>query len=399
MKRAERSVFEFLALNRNITLLLLAIILIGSGEEMWMRFVPKYLEALGATPFLIGLFDALKTLLGALYAYPGGVVVDRWGHRRAFVAFTGLSLAGYSAMLLTHRPAGVILAMFLFLAWSNLSLPATFSLVAASLPASKHTMGIGVQSLIKRLPIVIGPVAGGMLMDRLGLVSGVRAGISISILLTGSSIFLQRAIRDTAFTASPARSNVVRVLRSFPTALSRLLWSDILIRFCERLPFAWVVIYALDQKGMTATKVGILIAVEMGAAIACYVPTAYLADRFGKEPFVVVTFVFFTLFPLLLAAAHSFRLLVLAFAVRGLKEFGEPARKSLILSYAPPDHRGQAVGTYYLVRDTVVSLGSFAGAALWNLGPAINFRTAAALGAAGTVVYVLTLRTGATNRL
>jgi predicted MFS family arabinose efflux permease len=177
VKRSERSAFEFLALNRNITLLLFAIILISSGEEMWMRFVPKYLEALGATAFLIGLFDAVKTLLGALYAYPGGVVVDRWGHRRAFVAFTGLSLAGYSAMLLTHRPAGVIVAMFLFLAWSNLSLPATFSLVAASLPAGKHTMGIGVQSLIKRLPIVIGPVAGGMLMDRLGLVSGVRAGI------------------------------------------------------------------------------------------------------------------------------------------------------------------------------------------------------------------------------
>jgi hypothetical protein len=39
---------EALGLKRNLVLLLVAIVLIGSGEEMWMRFVPKYLQALGA---------------------------------------------------------------------------------------------------------------------------------------------------------------------------------------------------------------------------------------------------------------------------------------------------------------------------------------------------------------
>src|SRR6266487_3416273 len=50
------------------------------GEEVWMRFVPKYLQAVGATVFVIGLYDALRTLLGAIYAYPGGVLVDIWGY-------------------------------------------------------------------------------------------------------------------------------------------------------------------------------------------------------------------------------------------------------------------------------------------------------------------------------
>src|ERR1700755_181355 len=90
---------DFFALKRNLVILLIATFVIGAGEELWIRFLPKYLQALGAGVFVIGLFDALRTLLGAVYAYPGGVLVDRWGHRRAFLAFNVFSIAGYSLVL------------------------------------------------------------------------------------------------------------------------------------------------------------------------------------------------------------------------------------------------------------------------------------------------------------
>src|SRR4026208_2160061 len=81
----------FFGLNRNLVILLIAIFAIGAGEELWMRFVPKYLQAVGATVFVIGFYDALRTLLSAIYAYPGGQLVDSWGHRRAFLLFNLLS--------------------------------------------------------------------------------------------------------------------------------------------------------------------------------------------------------------------------------------------------------------------------------------------------------------------
>src|SRR5438034_10838114 len=84
---------DFFALKRNLVLLLVAIFVIGAGEELWMRFVPKYLQALGASVFVIGLYDALRTLVGAIYAYPGGLVVVLWVHRRAFLAFNIFSIA------------------------------------------------------------------------------------------------------------------------------------------------------------------------------------------------------------------------------------------------------------------------------------------------------------------
>jgi len=388
---------SFLGLRHDVVLMLGAIVLIGAGEETWMRFVPKYLEVLGASVLVIGIYDAIKTLLGALYAYPGGVLADAWGHRRALLVFTGLSLGGYATVLLVDHWAGILAGMFLFLAWSNLSLPALFSVVGRALPVQKHAMGIGLQSLIKRLPIMIGPITGGILMDRLGLAPGFRAGVLLSILLGLGALALQWRFEPDEGSSSDPEWRLAGTVRAFSPSLRRLLLSDILIRFCERLPFAWVVIYAMDHLAMTASQVGMLIAVEMATAAACYIPASHLADRYGREPFVIATFLFFTLFPLTLLVAGSFQLLVLSFVVRGLKEFGEPARKALIIGLAPEPARGRTIGAYYLIRDVVVTAGSFIGAGLWAIGPAVNFWGAVLFGAVGTVMYWATLRRGATT--
>src|SRR6266849_2473021 len=195
---------EFFGLRRNLVVLLVAIFVIGAGEELWMRFVPKYLQVLGAGVFVIGLYDALRTLLGAIYAYPGGVLVDLWGHRRVFIIFNLVSIAGYALVLFIPNWGGVIAGMFLFLSWTCFSLPAAFSLVGATLAANRHSMGIGVQSVIKRLPIMIAPILVGMLIDHFGLqpdghinvVPGVRIALIISIFLSIATIFVQRQLRE-----------------------------------------------------------------------------------------------------------------------------------------------------------------------------------------------------------
>jgi MFS family permease len=385
---------NFFGLKRNLVILLIAIFVIGAGEELWMRFVPKYLQAVGATVFVIGLYDALRTLLGAIYAYPGGVLVDRWGHRRALIIFNVVSIVGYALILLVPHWAAVIAGMFLFLSWTCFSLPATFSLVGAALEANRHSMGVGIQSVIKRLPIMIAPIFGGMLIDRFGIIGGVRIALIISIFLSTVTIVVQWQLREEPKQEAVAeeRWNLWRSLRQFNSPMRRLLLSDILIRFCERIPYAWVVIFAMDYIGVSGEQVGVLTTVEMLAAILCIIPASHFADKYGREPFVIITFIMFTLFPISLLMSRSFSALVVAFAIRGLKEFGDTSRKALIIGYSEFEKRGQMIGSYYLVRDLIVSAGAILGAYLWKLGPALNFLGAAAFGVAGTIFYVKTIR-------
>jgi MFS family permease len=388
-----RRFVDFFGLKRDLVILLFATLAIGTGEELWMRFVPKYLQALGAAVFIIGLFDALRTLLGALYAYPGGVLVDLWGHRRAFIAFNLFSIIGYALVLLIPHWGAVIAGMFLFLSWTCFSLPATFSLIAATLAADRYSMGVGVQATIKRLPIIVAPFLGGVLIDRFGIVTGVRIGLAVSILLSGVTILMQRRLSEEP--PRPRSSgdswSFWRSFAGFNAPLRRLLLSDILIRFCERIPFAWVVIYSMDYIGVSAKQFGLLTSVEVVAATLIIIPASHFADKFGREPFVIATFVIFTLFPVSLWLAGTFPMLIVAFAIRGLKEFGDTSRKALIIGYCEPLRRGQMIGTYYLVRDLLVSTGALVGVVLWKLGPAINFVSATILGAVGTIFYVCTL--------
>jgi MFS family permease len=388
---------DFLALRRNTVLLLVALVLAGTGERLWLGFAPKYLETLGAGVLVIGLFDALQTLLGAVYAYPGGWLTDHWGQRRSLLLFNALSLAGYIIVLVWQHWLALVLGAFLFLAWSALSLPATFAVVATSLDKRQHTMGIGVQSMIRRVPMMIGPLAGGWLITRFGWEQGVRFALLGCIALSAATALFQWSMAEAPEAESPRPSTAkpgltfFGVVKSFNPTLRELLVSDILIRFCERLPYAFVILWAMNQGGVTAEQYGWLVAIEMVTAMLCYIPVAHLADKHGQRPFVFATFIFFTLFPVTLMFAHNFAWLAVAFAVRGLKEFGEPARKALIIAQARPELRARTYGAYYLIRDCVVTSGSFLGAWLWSISPQTNFIGASVCGGLGAVWFWKTI--------
>jgi len=231
-------------------------------------------------------------------------------------------------------------------------------------------------------------VVGGLCVDAFGEVAGVRWAFGGALVMAAVALGAQqRLIADDAADARKGSWSPPREMISLmDPALKNLLLADILVRFCEQIPYAFVVLWCMKDisSPVSAFQFGILTAVEMAVAMLIYVPVAWMADRGGKKPFVVATFCFFTVFPVVLFLSRSFWLLVLAFGVRGLKEFGEPTRKALIMDLAPEGQKAAMFGTYYLIRDLVVSVAAFGGAFLWAVSPALNFFVAALCGAAGT---------------
>jgi len=368
------------------------VVLVGMGERMSERFLPIYLLALGGGALAIGILNGLQNLLNAVYSYPGGWIAERVGAKRALLLFNALAIAGYTAAIVAPSWPVVIGASVLFLSWSALSLPATMQIVARALPPTQRTMGVSMHSLVRRIPMALGPLAGGALIAGFGEVRGVRLAFGGALAMALVAIVVQqRWIDDDAPLAGAVRppAHPLALWRSFRPELRSLLVSDVLIRFCEQIPNAFVVVWCMKSiaSPISAWQFGVLTAIEMATAALCYVPVAALADRGEKKPFVLLTFVFFTLFPLALGGAQSFAWLVPVFVLRGLKEFGEPTRKALILDLAPADRRAAAFGLYYLIRDTIVSIAALGGAFLWQVSPATNLGTAVACGAAGTLWF------------
>lgn len=385
-----RSLAEFLGLRRNIVALLAMVILVGTGEKMAERFLPIYVLALGGTTLVVGLLNGMDNLLSALYSFPGGYLSDRLGIKRSLIVFNLLAMAGFLVVILVPAWQAVLVGAVFFLSWTAISLPASMGMVSAVLPKNKRTMGVSIHSLVRRIPMALGPVLGGLIITRYGTTDGVRLAFAVALLLAGVALVLQqRLIRSPAQVSKPAEPSPLRMLALMSPALRTLLVADILVRFCEQIPYPFVVIWAITQHDITPVQFGILTTVEMVTATLVYIPVAYLADRSHKKPFVVATFCFFTLFPLVLLFSRSFWPMLGAFVIRGLKEFGEPTRKALIMDLAPEGRKAGMFGAYYLARDVPVSVAAFCGALLWNISPATNLLVAFGFGLLATLWYAV----------
>ncbi len=394
MSRAAR-LADFLALRRSIVGLLAMVVLVGMGEKLAERFLPLYIVALGGGTIAVGLLGALDNLLSALYSIPGGYLAERLGAKRALLIFNLLAIAGFLVVILVPTWTTVLAGSVLFLSWTAISLPATMGLVSEVLPPAKRTMGVSMHSFVRRVPMALGPVVGGVLIDAFGTAQGVRLAFVCALVMALVAI----AMQQTMIAGAPGRNEAskrmhVRDLlapwRVLSPDLRNLLYSDVLIRFCEQIPYAFVVLWCMERiaSPVSAKQFGILTTIEMATAMLVYIPVAYLADRGRKKPFVAITFVFFTAFPLVLMFSQSFWMLALAFVVRGLKEFGDATRKALILDLAPEDRKAATFGVYYFIRDAIVSLAAFGGAWLWAIDPRVNLLTAAGFGLLGTVWFI-----------
>jgi MFS family permease len=380
---------DYLSLERNVSLASAAVFLIGLGEELWKKFLPKYLEALGATAPIIGLFGTAENFFDAIYQYPGGWLADRLGRRRAFLTFVVLAATGYLIYLSSHSWPLVFLGLAFAMAWQSMASPAIFAIIGDSLPRDRRAMGFTVQSIIKRVPIVFAPIMGGMLIGRLGLLEGIRTGLVISIALAILTVFLLSQINVELRRVDSI--NIRGVWQSFDSALKRLLISDVIVRMCEGMTGVLTILYVTNVQGFSAGRFGTLIAIQMVTSILVYIPAGKIADRVGRKPFVILTFICFALFPLAIVLAPSFIFLAGAFVVGGLREIGEPARKAMIVDFAHDDLRARTVGLYYLIRSLSITPAAAIGGLLWKLSPEVPFVTATVIGIIATIVFAITV--------
>ena len=390
VKRRRDRAAEFFGLTPEIVAVSTSMFLLGCGENLWRRFLPKYLESLGAPITAIGAFGTAEDFLDGVYQYPGGWIADRYGRRFALIAFTALAAIGYLLYLVLPSWQLAFLALALVMAWDAMASPTLFAVVGDALPPAKRAMGFTVQSILRRIPIVIAPTIGGFAVAAYGVRDGVRFGLMISMVMAALTVTVASRLR-IPIVGDQQPVTVRHVWRSFPSSLRWLLVSDVFIRTCDALVDVFLVLYALNIVGIGAPRFGTLIAIQAMTTILVQIPASHMAARAGKKPFVTATFVAFALFPLAVVLAPSFAWLVAAFVVGGLREVGEPARKALIVDFASPAMRGRVVGLYYLCRSVAIAPAAFVGGLLWAVRPALPFYIATAIGLVGVAAFVATV--------
>src|SRR5262249_60279905 len=105
---------RFLALNRTVAVVLLALLLFGLGEQLWSQFMPVYLQAQSQRLaqeaetaagvswhllWLVGLYGCLRNLFEGICYIAGGQLTSRLGDRGSLLLFALLTISGYLLFL------------------------------------------------------------------------------------------------------------------------------------------------------------------------------------------------------------------------------------------------------------------------------------------------------------
>ena len=411
------SVRDALGLNRAALAVLAVIGCLGLAEEIWSNFLALHLQAqTGAAKsgdvsgavveaaFYMGVIASLKNLLEGAGYIAGGSVAHRMGPRVALAVSAVPMIAGFIVMLVTQHPWAIAAGALLMTNWEPLSVPATFDIVGSEVPKERRTTAFAVQSIQKRLPKVIGPAIGGVAFGAIGY----WLNLSLAFALVGLAVVLQLTLLSRMRPrAGPTRIPFRQILASMPGSLRQLLTAEIFIRwgdwFARDFAVLYVVALLTRDWGFTepdaARTAGWLLSLMAVTALATYIPTARWVDRSASpKPFIATTFLLFSLFPILLVllpkACAALGLPILAglaltYVVNGLREFGEPARKSLITAGFPPEHRARGVGLYWGMRSFAFFPAPLVAALLWRaVGPDVTFLVGGIVGLTGTALYV-----------
>ena len=428
------TVRQFLALERDVLVLSLAMFAFSLSFQMTSRFLPKYMVELGATGIVVGLFGTAGNVISAVYPYPGGAVSDRLGSRTALTAFGLVSTLGFLVWLLAptlgavallgvtiHPWLWIFVGLALAQAWKSFGLGATFAVVKQATDPSRLAAGFASTETVRRTAFLLGPVLAALLLGLSGQFTVsfryvLAVAVGFGALGTLAQHLLYDAGEDSFGDSFAGLAQIRRDLRAMPDPLKPLLVGDTLVRFANGMVYVFFVLVVTDlfAVGLDTTLAvggfaydlslspeaffGYLLGVEMLVALAIMTPAAKLAERIGLKPVVAAGFAVYAVFPAVLIGAPRLVgsvlplsvVLVAVFAFSGVRFAGLPSHKALIVGPAEQGAGGRVTGTYYLLRNTAVIPSAAVGGALWGFAsPALSFTIASVVGVVGTGYFLL----------
>ena len=386
---------QFFSFRRDVLVLSVAMFAFSLGFQMTSRYLPRYMQVLGASGFVIGMFGTVGNVIGAVYPYPGGALSDRIGSRLSLTVFGLLSSLGFLFWLIAPTVGTITLAgvtiepwfwifvgLFLAQAWKSFGLGATFAIVKQSVPPSKLARGFASTEVFRRSAFLLGPLlAAGVLFAVADFQVGFQVVLAIAVVFAVVATTVQHILyepEDTAIGKSfEGVDEIADDLRNLPPELRPLLVADTLVRFANGMVYVFFVIVVTDflQVGVQIGSLaldpdvffGVLLAIEMAVALVSMPIAAKAAETIGLKPVVALGFSVYAIFPILLISAPANAAVVaFLFAYSGLRFAGLPAHKALIVGPAERDTGGRVAGSYYLIRNVVVIPSAAIGGAIYG---------------------------------
>ena len=394
------SMFRDVFSNKNIMAISVTVALWGMMGQGYRPFWALYLkDHLGASVTNIGIFSMISTAESLLFQLPGGLIADRYGRRKLVLAGTVFRTFGPVLYLLAPSwewviPGAMVAGM------TSLYMPAFNAIIAESLPSKRRGSGYGVYNTITRIPNIIAPLLGGLLVDTYGLYRGVRMFLMMQIGASILGIIIRFFnLKETIIHRTGKRPSIIptaQTFRELPRPIFIMMIVSIIGSFSGRLVFDYINLYALDILKITPTHLGIITSIAGLVQMVLTLPSGMLSDKYGRKNNIMVSRVVAPVTQYFMAAVSGFTpyLVVMSFNAVGVAfggggvQAGGSAWNALIADIVISEKRATVNGIIGTLTAVVAAPSSVLGGWLWEtFYPQLPFQLSAVIGLVAAAVF------------
>jgi MFS family permease len=367
--------------NRNLAVLTLTQTLYMSAVMLWIPYRSLYILELGATKELLGMLLMVETLSQLIFQLPGGILTDRLGRKKVIVISSIFRVATPIVYLMgthwTHLAPGLILSSA-----GMISLPAVNALIAESLPPQRRSSGFAAYRTVTWMPIIFTSLLGGVFMDYYGVLKGARICLQAMLIISIAT-----------------NSEYLRSLGKMPRNVWVLTGVAALSGFAMRSVYSFMVIYAVEEVGLTTTQWGLIGTIVNIIATALTLPGGILADRIGRKPSIIASKLLAPIATIGFTLSNNFNQLAMTQVIgagvsRGFGgtvwgNIGGPVWQAVVADCTPPEERGRMMGLMGSIINIANIPASWVGGYLYdNSSPALPFQLSFAVDVISLILFI-----------
>jgi MFS family permease len=225
-----------------------------------------------------GLVSAAPMVGVMLTLVAWGVVVDRWGERRALVSGLAVTALAAFASTTAHGPVGWCAWLFVAGAAAASANAASGRIVVGWFPAGRRGLAMGVRQMAQPLGVAVAAVSMAVLAEQHGIrVALVVPAVAAALACVAVAVVVTDPPRPTR-TVDTARNPYRR-----DRTLARVHGVSMLLVVPQFLVWTYSLAWLVTDRGWSAASAGTLVALTQVCGAVGRIAVGHLSDRVGSR--------------------------------------------------------------------------------------------------------------------
>jgi MFS family permease len=334
--------------------------------NLWYSFLPRYYEALGASVVIIGFLFSLEKVSDGLSNIFGGYFADKIGRKKVIIIGSFLGNISLLILYLATDWIRLIPAIAIFWITVGIQSPTIAALIGESISKKRRASAFSILSVMSYIPGIFTVSLGGFLIEKIGLLNGLRTSFLISFIIGMSStlayIFF---LKETLPIPKKVKVNGMEM----PRKIFYFIASYSLLMFSVSLVSPFVIFYSQDIIRIGMLDWGIVRSFFAAFTLVATIVGGLLSDRLGRKTALLLSFISI-LFPFSMILSKNLIQTIIAHVFASALFLGSSTIPVYVLEKSKS---AKSIGVVNFCLTVAMVVGSPIGGFLYSLSPKYPF--------------------------